>query len=713
MVGVFASRVLWNPVFRTLMFWAVTISIARFVYLAWAPFPLSSVFEILSEATHGDITRVSTQPFAFSLAVAIGAVAAGLLAAFLLMHALLAPLAIWAAKRIIERTSSKTEFAQAIDRINAHLIGHPLLGHAWAKFDEAVVRHDERLQNTVRPQAFFNYAALREKLVGLKIMSGVPSYFVGVGLLLTFVGLVIALSKAAEGTEAAQMAAGGAGAAAMQSALRELLHAATFKFATSISGLAASIVLSLAFRLFAVRVEASLNAFCEAVERKLDYIAPQSVSLQIRDSLKEQVDELKAINSEQFFARLGQEVGPSINSAFNSAISPLLQQIGDAVSQLSANSQSGVQELVQRFSDSVQFGAGAEMRELTAGLHAMLGAMEKARSDVGQSGEDFAKRMAEAAENLSRLVAEAGQNLGQQSNRSRETVEQMLASLREIFDQATKQIDANLAASAEGASSKLSEAMDRVLGQLQGQVQALNGSLEGFQASSTALADETRRHVAEAQEKSVDTIAAISARVAATLEEGLAGAMAAIRKQVEEFSSALQASSASLGQQARAIDQATLRSRETAEVFGQSAQAIRGAVEPVTRSNEKIAAVTQGVGESLRQAASAVVESQKAFTSLSQAIVAQTTRLTEIWGDYEKRFGKVDEDLGRAFEKLAAETTKQSMILADQTTKIDAGLARAIDKLAPFVKDIGEGAGELAESVEDLKNVFMVRVGAR
>ena len=86
----------------------------------------------------------------------------------------------------------------------------------------------------------------------------------------------------------------------------------------------------------------------------------------------------------------------------------------------------------------------------------------------------------------------------------------------------------------------------------------MNGSLEGFQASSTALADETRRHVAEAQEKSVDAIAAISARVAATLEEGLADAMAAIRKQVEEFSSALQTSSASLGQQARAI--ARLRS---------------------------------------------------------------------------------------------------------------------------------------------------------
>ena len=104
----------------------------------------------------------------------------------------------------------------------------------------------------------------------------------------------------------------------------------------------------------------------------------------------------------------------------------------------------------------------------------------------------------------------------------------------------------------------------------------------------------------------------------------------------------------------------------------------------MTRSNEKVAAMTQNLGVALREAASAVVESQKALTSLSQAVVTQATRLTELWGNYEKRFGKVDEDLGRAFEKLAAETTKQLQILAEQTTKIDAGLASAIDKLAPI-----------------------------
>ena len=46
---------------------------------------------------------------------------------------------------------------------------------------------------------FFNSGVVRERLAGLKLMPTLPGYFVGLGLLLTFVGLVIALSKAAGG----------------------------------------------------------------------------------------------------------------------------------------------------------------------------------------------------------------------------------------------------------------------------------------------------------------------------------------------------------------------------------------------------------------------------------------------------------------------------------------------------------------------------------
>jgi gas vesicle protein len=627
--------------------------------------------------------------------------------------------AIRAARQVIPNAGSKGAFADAYEGIHREISCHPILGHAWKEFDETLVKAGHSVRNTLRPQAFFSYAALKEKLVGLKIMPGVPGYFVGIGLLLTFIGLVIALSKAASGTEAAHLATGGAGAEAMQGALRELLQAATFKFSTSIAGLGASIFLSFCFRLFVIANEASLAAFCEALEEKLDYVAPQSVTLQMVEKLDGQLAELKGINSDKFILRLGEQVGPSVQTALQDAIAPLTERIGDAVNQLTTKNQSGVEELVSRFSESLHGGAGTELRELATSLKAMQGNLEKVRADLSCTGEDFARQMSHAAENLNRLVGEAGRNLGQQSDRSRETMEVMLGSLREIFDRASSKIDENLAGAAEAASGRLEQAMERVLGQMEGQVAGLRETFGGFQASTATYLEDTRAKIAEAQDRTIETMSTTSLEAAAALERGLGKAMEEMRREVESFSAALRLSAASLGTQTSAMDGVALRSREAADMFARSADAIRGAVEPVTRSNEKLTATTQAIGEALGLAVASLGEGQKAAATLAESIAAQTTHLTNLWADYEKRFGKVDEDLGRAFEKLTSETRKQADLLATQTTKVDTGLASALDRLQPFVKELGDGASDLAEAVEDLAKTLSnfnresIRGGAR
>ncbi len=694
----------WKGYVRFLLFWILVIGLSALLYAWWSPLPPVKLGEIIGEAIGGDLTHVSTRDFAFSIAEALACIAAGLLTAYGVLHALLVPLSIRSARTVIQSAGSKDAFANNFDSVHARMERHPLLGHAWRKFEESLVPGSRPIQNTQRPQSFFSYAMLREKLVGLKIMPGVPSYFVGAGLLLTFIGLVMALYKAAEGTQAAQLASGGAGAAAMQSALRDLLQAATFKFSTSIAGLASSIILAFTFRLYVIRIKSSLRDFCEAVESKLNFLAPQSVSVDMRDSLAKQLDELKAINSEQFFARLGQEVAPKINTALCGAISPLTREIGEAVGKLSENSQFGVQDLLNRFSDSLQGSAGAELRELTKSLQTVVAAMETVRTDLGRSGEDFAARLSEAAENLNRLVAEAGRGLGQQSETSRQTLEQMADLLRGIFDQATRQVDSNLASAAEGASSKLAQAMDRVLAKLEGQVSGLDDSLGGLKETASGHIEDLRRALTEAQKNGVEAVAGASAGATAALERGLSTMMEAIHSRVDEFSSALRTSSTALGAQAQAIDRASMRARETADVFEKTSQAVRAAVDPVTRSNEKIAAVTSTVGQALGRASIALDEGQQAGRALTSSLAAQIERLTSFWADYERRFSKVDEDLQRAFDKLAQETTKQSQLLAERTNQIDKGLASAVDKLAQFVQNIDESTGELSETLGKLKD---------
>ena len=111
----------------------------------------------------------------------------------------------------------------------------------------------------------------------------------------------------------------------------------------------------------------------------------------------------------------------------------------------------------------------------------------------------------------------------------------------------------------------------------------------------------------------------------------------------------------------------------------------------------------------LDQATATLGDSQKAAATLGTAITAQVERLTTLWADYQQRFGVVDEQLGRAFARLAEETTKQSQILADRTAQIDKALAEAIDRLGPAIGEVGEGAGELAESVEALQKLMAQR----
>jgi hypothetical protein len=706
MFNLFLAPVLWRFLVRCSCFWSLVIGVGVVVYVAFAPLGANEATNIAIEAVHGDISRISSREFVYSLTTVIAALAAGLFVAFLIMHVVLVRLALHAALQVVRRSESKHAFAFRYETAYQKLSCHPLLGHAWKEFDETLVKRGGIIQNTLRPQVFFNYSMLKDKLGGLKIIHGLPGYFVGVGLLLTFVGLVFALSKAAESTEAAHAAASGAGAEAMQGALRELLRAATFKFATSIAGLGASIVLSFFFRLFVIGNEASLSAFCEAIEEKLDYVAPQSVTLDMVEKLDGQLAELKGINSDKFFSRLGAQVAPSVQNALQDAITPLTERIGDAVSQMTANSQSGVEELVSRFSESIQGGAGSELRELATSLKTMQGSLEKVRTGLAVTGVDFSRQMSNAAENLSRFVGEAGRSLGQQSDRSLETMEAMLASLREAFDTATHKIDENLAGAAEGASGRLEQAMGRVLGQMEGKVSGLGETLGGFQKSAATYLEDTRAKVADAQQQSIDAVSIAAVKAAEALEQGLGNALEKIHREVETFSAALRMSSASLGTQATAMDGIALRSREAADMFGRSADAIRGAIEPVTRSNERLAATTQEIGEALGRSVVSLGYSQKAAQDLAETIATQTRRLTDLWADYEKRFGKVDEDLGRAFDKLATESLKQADLLAAQTIKIDHGLASAIDKLQPFVRELGDGASDLAEAVEGIKTTL-------
>lgn len=94
---------------------------------------------------------------------------------------------------------------------------------------------------------------------------------VGVGLLITFLGIVAAL---AESTSA--IAAGaGKSSSAVEGALLGLLAIAATKFWTSIAGVFSSIILRIVARRRRIRLDALRAAFCETLDDATHYVPPE------------------------------------------------------------------------------------------------------------------------------------------------------------------------------------------------------------------------------------------------------------------------------------------------------------------------------------------------------------------------------------------------------------------------------------------------------
>jgi hypothetical protein len=162
---------------------------------------------------------------------------AGTCAAWLVLRYIL-PLSLTLRERIavVRRAKDTHAFALTFDQVDKVLRQGRHFGHAWGEFRKGLIEPDPDeprpvIRNTVRPSFYLNLQDLGLHFPGFHAL---PNVFVGLGLLFTFIGLVAALHFAAQGVGEADLDR-------TQIALTNLLHAATFKFHTSIAGLLSSI----------------------------------------------------------------------------------------------------------------------------------------------------------------------------------------------------------------------------------------------------------------------------------------------------------------------------------------------------------------------------------------------------------------------------------------------------------------------------------------
>jgi hypothetical protein len=166
-----------------------------------------------------------------------------------------------------DRQKSFAETFEAIDkRLSA--VAHPALELGWAHYrSQLAPTPDGRLAASVHAADIFDHAD-----TPARTLEWWANLMVAIGLVITFMGIVAALTEATS--------AMGGGGAAMQGALINLLTIAATKFWTSIAGVLASIILRLVARRRRHAIEHLEAHFFALLDACVRFAPPEKVMLE-------------------------------------------------------------------------------------------------------------------------------------------------------------------------------------------------------------------------------------------------------------------------------------------------------------------------------------------------------------------------------------------------------------------------------------------------
>ena len=402
--------------------------------------------------------------------------------------------------RTLSRLNDRREFADGIDDVDTKFRGNALLERAWFEFHETLIlpvehhgyseKRYDYVQNTQRPQAYFNLAVVP----ALRLKPWVsPATFIAIGLLLTFIGLVAALTEAASA-----FTADNADGAAIEQAINNLLIVAGAKFFASIGGLAASLLVTVVLTRRQGHIQARLAALCDALEKRTWYVsATQVASDQYAYAIRQtaRLEELK------------DSLAVSIGQSLQSTVGALPNELAGALSGRFASVVGAIDEMKDELGQNISQALVENTQPLSDGLRtATEDAIKAALDQLGQSSADLAQTTDritpvvagfEAA--ASALINNTVTTLQTDMQAARKLVERIseenaavLTSLRETWDTQANQLKLS--------DAELEKAFDVILRLTRSSSDHLNEQLKLMDSSAAGIANHLHGAQAELTE---------------------------------------------------------------------------------------------------------------------------------------------------------------------------------------------------------------------
>lgn len=556
---------------------------------------------------------------------------------------------------------ARLEFARRFNDIDAQMMevndAEALpLRRTWEEYRETIVDPSaDVLQNSARPEHFF--VNLGDRHRGLNWFANI---FIAIGLLITFLGIIAALSTLDFS----------GGVDAMQERLNDLMKVAGAKFWASVGGIVASIILRSYDYRFGKRINDGLSMLCDKLEHGMAYLPPQRIASDQLAQLKEQTPALRTF-SEQLAAAL--------DGALEKQMAPMITHLG-SIQQGIDKISGGGGEAVR---DAIASSAGAEMAGLADAIGAMTVSMatmseriEKQTGEADRQIEEAVRRFGLASDEMRSAFGELNRNFGVVADRMREENEQASELARQRMDELLSNLGNTLDDMKSGLASAASQ-----MGE-----------------ASARAANDAARIGQEAMEKSFSEFVERFNQTGGPLVGSMKDAGDAISTSADRLSTAQSA----IGDHARAIEQVAARSSDLATAFGTVANDVEAATAPVRQSAVSIAEAVKSVETIVSRNAQSSESARDEMRQLAAALSETASAAASAWSEYRARFEDVDRALGDAIEKISDAAGNHASNLNERVGQIDKALGDGVAQLAGALEPLTT----LRDTVEELAGIL-------
>ncbi len=635
-------------------------------------------------------------------------------------------------KKILENINgifeknSEEYFQLNYENIKKDILEEKIVGDIWREYDKTLVRVPNSSSPTLMVRRscdasyYFNNDIISSEM-DVDMFNTIPSYFTGIGIFGTFLGLTIGIFGMDLRTENIDI---------LKAGVKSMLGGMSTAFVTSLVGLFIALPFSFFTKRYIGKLRVQMSLLQSNIDKKLPHCSMESILLDSRNELAAQTAEIK-----QFKADLADSLCDAVSNGVSKNLQPTLEKLCDAIEGLEKNLSASIcgavndgvtknlqpaleklhgaiQELnssgSSAVSETIKGSVGDKIDELKDIIVSMAEVAKNLNEQSGKMGGQFESLIKESSHRMAGIYEKSSAQQSAQNTKIMEHMGEMMTMIKSTMDSTVTQFSS--------VHNTANSQMNRTFDDISEKLVRLVGVIEETQSQSTKVLTETVSGISEKFALMSEDLLGQSKAQSESSNKITGDTISKLNGMVENFASVASVNNMEMAGYVKEIKELLDSCADVMDGANSTADSFKKAALPVRES-----------ADSLKENLVVLNATQRDFMSFSDTIMAKAERnnnasaqtleqLRNLIKDtddsvrkYRENFDGLANDINDVFSKLHdglldySATTRQG--IKEQLLAFDENIGRAMGSIASGIDGFNEVVEHLESLAEDLKSI--------